>query len=241
MNLLIDIGNSSLKYVFVEKGQLTTIERISHCELFPEFFDQYWHRVNQIIFASVANDNLAKEIIEWAKTRNIAIEQVFTPAEKFGITVGYENHHQLGVDRWLTFIAAAQLYPQTNCLIIDLGTATTVDLVRKDGQHLGGWIFPGIETMHQSLLTNTTNIMLNNKIKPHINLATNTHDNVINGCFAATVGAIEMAINQAQQMNINIDQLIFTGGNTNMIVDYFEMKGVVIDNLVFQGLLRYLS
>ena len=51
----------------------------------------------------------------------------------------------LGVDRWLAILAAAfKLYPQKNVLIIDAGTATTVDLLAKSGVHQGGWILPGI-------------------------------------------------------------------------------------------------
>jgi len=239
MNLLIDIGNSSLKYAFDKNTQLSAIERVSNGKLSTTFFNKYWQDVSKIIFASVAAESIGKEIIHWARINDISIEQIFTPPEKFGIKVGYENHHQLGVDRWLTFIGTVQLYPRQNCLIIDLGTASTIDLITSTGKHNGGWIFPGIETMYQSLLTNTANITLTDKFNPQIHLATNTHDNVINGCFAATVGAIEMAIKQAQKTNTQIDKLIFTGGHAKVVSEYFGDQSVVIDDLVFQGLARY--
>jgi len=247
MRLLIDIGNTSLKYTFEQQGQFSKIKRVKNQTVNAQYFAEYWINVEQIIFASVANITISQTIITWAEQDNIAAKQVFTPNEKFGLTVGYKNHQQLGVDRWLGLLGAAKMYPQQNCLIIDLGTATTVDLLRKDGQHLGGWILPGLYTMRQSLLTNTANVEINTEYNRSLLFAKNTSENVVNGCLAATVGAINTAIKQALVLLTELDQIILTGGNAKFIeqslVHTSEItanSAVIIDELVFEGLIVYL-
>jgi type III pantothenate kinase len=246
MNLLIDVGNSSLKYAFYQHGLLGNIKRITLEQLTLSYFSEQLSQkekvaVKKIVLASVADSKIVDRISTWAKQANISVEQVFTPAEKFLVKVGYDNYQQLGVDRWLTLVASRTLFPQQNCLIIDLGTATTVDLLRADGQHLGGWIFPGLQTMQASLLTNTANIQLKDNKNASLVLANNTSDNVINGCLAATIGAIELAISQTEQWLPHLEHIVLTGGNASFLLDYFAKRVIIIDDLVFQGLQRYLE
>ena len=258
MKLLIDIGNTSLKYAFEKQGQLSDIKRIDHQNVTTEAFINQLKKlfvnaesgqtVEKIILASVADNTIAHTIITLAEEANINLEQVFTPSQQFDVTVGYKNHQQLGVDRWLALLGAAKNYAQQNCLIIDLGTATTVDLLRKDGQHLGGWIFPGVYTMQQSLLTNTANIKVNDEQYASLYFANNTSDNVVNGCLAATVGAIDVAIKQALLLVDGLDQIILTGGNAKLIaqgiINISETAAshvVIFDELVFKGLQIYAS
>ena len=243
MILLIDVGNTSLKYTFEQQGQLSKIKRVNNQNVNAQYFTKYWKNAEKIILASVANTTIAHAIITWAEQANIGVKQVFTPKEQFGLKVGYQ---QLGVDRWLALLGTANAYPQQNCLVIDLGTATTVDLLRKDGQHLGGWILPGLQTMQQSLLTSTANIKVTSEQHASLLFAKNTSDNVINGCLAATIGAIQIAIKQTSKSISKLENIILVGGNANIAykmmlneLNKMDVNTVIIDELVFKGLQVY--
>ncbi|WP_352284776.1 type III pantothenate kinase, partial [Pseudoalteromonas sp. Q18-MNA-CIBAN-0097] len=70
----------------------------------------------------------------------------------------YEHVGNLGIDRWLALIAGFTLYPNTACIVVDAGTATTIDVLDSEGLHLGGWILPGLDLMTSSLTQNTQRV-----------------------------------------------------------------------------------
>lgn len=229
MNLLIDAGNTHLKYLYEKAGQFNDIQRLRYDELSESYFNTHWKNIEQIIIASVAKTPIVMQILHWSAKLNIRVEQVHSEAQRFSVTVGYENVSQFGVDRWLALIGAAKIFPQQACLIVDSGTATTVDLITAKGTHLGGWIFPGLDLMTTSLSLNTANIGKTQALATQVNFENNTQGNVINGCVAATVGAIELAIKQANQYEQSVDQVILTGGKAEQLSGYFNRQAVVIN------------
>jgi len=241
MNLLIDVGNTQIKFVTEHNYTFSDINRISHQDFTPKYFDEQWKEIKNIIIACVGNKEISTRLLQWAEQKNICYKQVKTPAQKFSITVGYKNFEQFGVDRWLALLGAEKIFPKTCCLIIDAGTATTIDLLSAEGNHQGGWIIPGLATMHTSLALNTHNISVANNVSSQTDFGDNTNDNVINGCFAATIGAIKLAMTEVEKKGLRLEHIILTGGNANSIKEYFNDDINVIDNLLFQGLSRYLS
>ena len=129
------------------------------------------------------------------------------------------------MDRWLAMVASLQLYHQQNILVIDAGTATTIDLVNSHGQHIGGWIMPGIKTLFESLqlTTQKVNATAIDESPMQLVFGTNTSACVQYGNWAMTIGAINEAINQAKTL-LPLKQLIFTGGNGKQLNDYFSQK-----------------
>lgn len=75
------------------------------------------------------------------------------------VRAGYREPQRMGVDRWLAVIAAWERC-RAPVVVVDAGSALTVDLVEASGQHLGGWIVPGLQLMRQSLLSGTAGIRL---------------------------------------------------------------------------------
>lgn len=246
MNLLIDVGNSSVKYLYHHNETLSDISRVNSVELNEHYFNQHWWEVKKIIVASVGKTQILTTIMQWAASQKISCYQVKTELQRFSIAIGYQIAEQFGVDRWLALLGAASLFPNRCCLIIDAGTATTVDLLTATGKHLGGWIIPGLDIMTTSLTLNTSNIQLTTN-KEAINkeatlsFAMNTNDNVINGCLAATVGAIELAIDNAVKKTAQLDHIILTGGNANLLSAQLKADVTPCEKLVFFGLARYLN
>ena len=160
----------------------------------------------------------------------------------------YQKPTQLGIDRWLALLAATHLYPNKNVLIIDAGTATTVDLVSGNGQHQGGWILAGIRALFNSILSHSTLVHAESKTVAKVTFGTNTTDNVNNACWAATLGMIEQAIEQAKQL-VDVNRIILTGGDGKALTQLLLAQSTenslsvesiqFIDNLVFYGLQEY--
>ena len=154
----------------------------------------------------------------------------------------------MGIDRWLALLGTIHLYPNENVLIIDAGTATTVDLLASNGQHQGGWILAGIKALFSSILTHSTLVHAENKTLPSLAFGSNTSDNVNNACWAATLGMIEQAIEQGQVL-ASIDRIILNGGDgmalTKLVLAQTSEKFIAvtniqfIENLIFYGLQEY--
>lgn len=239
MKLLIDIGNSRTKYVYVSDSGLDDIQAIDNKVLTLEWMNECWLQTSKLVIASVGEVELVEKITAWCAINNIALTEVKTEAEKFGVTNGYLQPMQLGVDRWLTLLGANQLFPKKNCLIIDAGTATTLDMLTADGQHHGGWILAGIDGLVNSLVAGTENLQAttDNIKQPKFGLT--TQENITQASWLATIGLIEQALKLTNEQQIPVDKLIITGGNGETLARLLSSRASYIPTLVFQGLQRF--
>ncbi|MEI6894204.1 MAG: type III pantothenate kinase [Colwellia sp.] len=248
MILLIDIGNSRSKYVQCVDGRLSDTDQLANQDFNHRYFNQYFAKASRMIVANVAKSSLTTTLALWCAEQGIVFQQVHSEQKKAALVSAYQQPTTLGIDRWLALLGALHLYPNKNVLIIDAGTATTIDLLQQDGQHQGGWILAGIKALFNSVLNHSTLVNAENKTVPNLAFGTNTSDNVNNACWAATIGLIQQAISQAQQLS-HIDHILLTGGNGQMLAKLLTAQGnnkdaVVqnvqfIDNLIFYGLREY--
>ncbi len=236
MNLLIDIGNSRLKWAVESQGVITPGESLDYRQ--PMFFSvlrQAWIAIDhpaRIVIASVAAEQTQSEIINliqllwpgsWpllAKSSGCAL----------GVKSAYRNPEKLGVDRWLAMIAAHREYTGNLC-VVDCGTAITVDAVGVDGKHLGGVISPGLTMMRQSLSVNTAKLGFDSQA-PTLNLATETGSAIANGALLAAVGLIETILHRLD----GDFRLILTGGDADLVAQALRFNVIVDCMLVFKGL-----
>lgn len=238
MRLLVDIGNSRTKYVFEFQGELSDINSEVNENITADWLLNITEPVTGIIVASVSKDSLAAVFSSYAKQNDITFQQVRSEGECFGVTSSYQQPTALGIDRWLTLLAANKVYSNENVLIIDAGTATTIDLLNMQGEHLGGWIFPGIDVLFNSLLLNTSQILATQQAIPALSFGKSTSDGVNNACWAATLGIIEQSIKQAKEQ-VSLDRILLTGGNAKKISALLVSKHHIIDELVFLGMQRF--
>jgi len=239
MIILIDIGNTRTKYCTVEHGERSQPQAISNESISDDFLTERFTGATKFFVASVSHNQLTDDIDHWCQHNKIVYQRVISEAKKNKITTAYQQPTQLGIDRWLALIGAAESLPNRNILIIDAGTATTFDLLAASGQHQGGWILAGINMLVTSVLANTTQVHANDKEKEQVTFGTNTSENVHNAAWAATVGAVNMAISQSEQQGIRIDDIILTGGNSHLLSSLISQKNLVIEDLVFIGLQTY--
>lgn len=240
MIVLIDIGNTRAKYCFVIEGKCNAPIAILTTQLTERYLTDYFKGATRILVASVSHEKLTDDICAWSKVHEIDYQRVFSENTKNKIISGYTIPSQLGVDRWLTLVGAADLFPNCNVLVIDAGTATTVDFLLATGQHQGGWILAGINTLVSSVLAKTAHVKADSINAESISFGINTSDNVNNAAWAGTVGMVHLAISQIKKQGITLDEIIITGGNGHILSSLVSHQSRVIDELVFTGLQAYI-
>ena len=139
-------------------------------------------------------------------------------------------------------LGARKLNPTKACLVIDSGTATTIDFFTSDGQHRGGFIAPGLPMMANSLFEKTDGVSGRWQIDDEINFGVNTEDGVNKASFLATIGLIEnaksIALNQYLEPGEEL-QVYITGGNGLKLSQQLIGENHYVENLVFLGLASY--
>ncbi|QBG35998.1 type III pantothenate kinase [Litorilituus sediminis] len=240
MNALIDIGNSRAKYTLYHLRQYGDIQVVANEQFDQQYFNQHFLAVEGVIVASVANELLVDALHLWCKQNNKSFKQVVSEQQKANLCSAYDKPESLGVDRWLALVAVSNIYPQQNCLIVDAGTATTIDLLTADGQHQGGYILAGIDTLYSAVLSDTTLVHAEKSTQATLAFGKNTSANVNNACWAATIGAINVAIEQAEQL-AKLDKVIITGGNAHKLQQHLQLPSEHVANLIFQGLATYIE
>jgi type III pantothenate kinase len=238
MKLLLDIGNTNAKYVFYQDGQMSDVTCLPITSLSVNYCQQQFRNCAHILLADVSA--VATSIlIEFATKYSKGLQIIQSESAKFGVTCGYANAQQLGVDRWLTMLAAKFRFPKQNCLIVDSGTATTIDLLDGKGTHHGGWIMPGLDMMSNAFSTVTAKVVVNTQQISELEFGHDTASNVNQGVVVATIGAIEQAITLAVKMGIAIDKIVLTGGKSEQLAKLLAPSCAVIDTLIFDGLALY--
>ena len=239
MKLLVDIGNTRTKYIDSRNICLNPSSIVVNTLLDSDWFSKNWQAVSHLIISNVNEISLTEKIRTWATLNDISCNFIQSEKSQFGVTSYYTEPSQLGVDRWLALLGAASIHPKKNILIVDTGSATTVDILANGKQHLGGWILPGIDMMYESLLSNTARIKSNKIEQPSLVFGASSSENVNNGCWAATVGLIEMAIIESERQLEKLDLILLTGGNAEKLSGLISRETQVVDNLIFHGLDRY--
>jgi type III pantothenate kinase len=155
-----------------------------------------------------------------------------------GVRNGYEEYQRLGLDRWLAVLGAFHM-AGTACLVLDLGTAATSDFIEADGQHLGGFICPGMPLMRSQLRTHTRRIRYDDESAEQAVDALlpgkNTVEAVERGCTLMLRGFVLTQLEQAQVRWGRDHQVFLTGGDAEVVRDVVPGARVVPD-LVFIGL-----
>jgi type III pantothenate kinase len=184
-----------------------------------------------IVVSNVAGPS-AREAIERALRRfDAPADWVLARASQCGVTSAYAAPQQLGSDRWAALIGARRLH-QGPCLVVNAGTATTIDLLAASGLFRGGAIIPGLELMKRSLAEGTAGLALARgefSEEPR-----NTADAIETGCLQAQAGAIERMYAKLDAGGV----CLLSGGAALRIAARLGIPVRVVENLALEGLVR---
>lgn len=239
MKVLVDIGNTRTKYL-IEQGNGKNIRGITDNKKITEhWLSKYWDIASHLMIASVKSGLLTELISRWAGENKVDVSFIESEKKRFGITNSYQQPKTLGVDRWLTLVGASSLFPNSGVIIIDAGTATTLDVLDENGMHQGGWILSGIDLLLSQLNNNTSKVLFEVSELADTGFGQSTSECVNNAAWAATIGMINTGIIKAKN-TYNIKHCILLGGNAARVELFIEFTDVqIINDLIFEGLKRY--
>jgi type III pantothenate kinase len=238
--LLIDIGNSCIKWAWARGSQLET-ERAGQGDfaaLERACRPGTASRPDEVLLSSVAAADRAGQVAELCTVRwEMAPRILYSREEHGGVYNGYAEPAQLGVDRWLAVVGAVAVYGKP-IVVWDLGTATTLDAVDASGHHLGGWILPGPATMLASLAKGTE-LTVPEGLEEAMALepGRSTATCISRGVLAAQVGALNQFMKHIAGRIGDDPKLVVTGGAAESLLTHQEIEHVRDPWLVFRGML----
>lgn len=241
LQLLIDLGNTALKWAVLRDAQLGAVAYRPHAgQDAARLFDALWTTQPPpaaVYLASVAPTELRQQLLDWLARRwQLTPTLLHSEGSAFGLSNGYRDPAQLGVDRWLAMVGAWTRRPGPWC-VVDCGTAATVDAIDAAGQHRGGFILPGIAMARRALLQHTA-IPRVEDVADAVAFGTDTAAAVALGGRLAIVGAIEHAVRTLAQGGAQ-PGLLLTGSEAEQLAPHLQLPYGLAPDLVFEGMARY--
>ena len=240
MKLLLDVGNTAVKWAMIEADTFTAQGYFVHRDAdLDQQAAQAWSAL--IPPASVAAVNVAGDEVATALgayvTRAWAcpLEFVEARAADHGVTNAYPVPGDLGADRWVAMIAAHQQVEGAVC-VFDCGTAITVDLVAASGEHRGGLILPGIDMLVETLQANTAGIQLPDTAGMTSLLGRCTREGVTGGAERVLAATLDRIAEDIQADSDEAVSFIITGGDAERLIPLMTTKVQYEPLLVLQGL-----
>jgi len=232
MILVIDAGNTRVKWSLHHGGKWRNAGAVPTAK--PARLATDWKKIavpEKILVANVAGTPLRRRLESILSRWPVEPVWVESKRRECGVFNGYRNPAQLGADRWAALIGARALVAGP-CLVVNAGTATTVDILRGDGRFAGGAILPGLDLMKRTLARNTAGLPLAEG--RFSETPRDTTSAIETGCLLAQAGAIERMFAVLGPGAV----CAISGGSAEPIAKRLRVPARVVDNLVFEGLVR---
>jgi type III pantothenate kinase len=239
----LDVGNSRLKWRLSEVAHGVVLEsaepRAGEPSLVELSGDTIASEVARIRVSSVAgrewNQNLARHL----ETRFGVVAEFARSGQPDIVACGYADPTLLGVDRWLAVLGAWQR-GHSDVVVIDCGTAVTVDFVLRPGRHLGGYIVPGMTLMVDALLLQTADVKTPKArtMAPPVEVTpgTSTAEAVQRGVVRMLADFIDANVVRFQDQCDDRAHVYVCGGDADIITPHMTTSADAVPGLVFDGL-----
>jgi len=226
MNLIIDIGNTLVKYAVFNNDQLVEILKTSGIEtgkvntLIKEF------DIKNVIISSVRKEmnwNLDVEVIHLSHKTSLPIN------------LNYKTPETLGKDRIANIVAVSEEYPNKNAVVIDAGTCITYDFINKNKEYLGGRISPGLEMRYKSL-NEFTELLPKLSVSGESKfIGDDTDSSILSGVEQGVLSEVDSLISVFRKENEDLI-VVVTGGDTFFFENALKNSIFADQNLVLKGL-----
>jgi len=239
MELLVDLGNRRLKWCWLNAGVLTGADGLSHAlDHCPPELQERWASApppEHILLSSVGSPLVESGVV--ALTRELwglSPSRLIATSELLGLRNAYDAPDHLGADRWAALLGA-WVKGFAPCVIVDAGTAVTVDVLDQSGQHLGGAIFSGLGLSRRALGEGTYRLPTIAGETSAL-LGRSTSESIRLGTREALIGAVDRLLARTMPSGSGFN-LVLSGGDAPILFSAFEsLNPVLCDDLVFVGL-----
>lgn len=247
--LLLDVGNTRIKWGVLDDRQIRRTGHITQEKVREQGLGALTSRLPRaadVVFASnVAGPTFATRLSGVVGMHcNSEVHFAKSEREACGVRNAYRQPRHMGVDRWVAMIGAWAEF-RSSCVVVDAGTAVTIDAIDGKGQHLGGEILPGIVLMTEALAASTSDIPPSGSRIPAAAsgldiFGDTTGKAVQNGCWNAIIGAVDRAITTLRSSAYR-PKVVLTGGDASRMLTALGTDPLHRPNLVLQGLARLLD
>lgn len=240
MILVLDCGNSRLKWALAGPHGWVTQGNIPNQEIGTLALRDWQNlpRPTRVVGVNVAGEatrvRVEAQLVRW----RVVPEWLIATEEAGGVYNRYARPSQLGADRWASLVAARrrladELFP-SSCVVVNAGTAVTVDALDSEGVFRGGIILPGLNMMLHALADNTAAL----RVPPghYHDFPINTADALASGAMHAVCGAVEQMRHRLGTGG-PLPRAFLSGGAAADIAPHLTAPVEVVDNLVLEGVL----
>lgn len=245
MILAVDIGNTNITLGGYKDDNLIFVARLATDS--KKTADQYAIEIKDVLKLYDTSKKLSGAIISSVvpnvqDSLNIALKKLYNikpkllgPGVKTGLNIKIDNPAQLGADLAAGAVGAIKKYGYP-CIIVDMGTATTISVVNEKAEFLGGAIAAGVGTTLEALTSKTTLLPSISVEAPKKAIGSNTVECMQSGLVFGTAAMIDGLINRFKEDIKTEVKIIATGGRAAQIIKYCKNDIVVDDNLLLDGL-----
>ncbi len=230
MILYLDIGNTRLKWMLEGYSGALPSNGVSGLRPALEGIkgDIDWRGVSMVAVSSVVGVGVEGALRSWVN-ENLSAGIFFAEVKDgvAGVKVAYDDIAKFGVDRWLVLLAARRRC-RGACVVVDAGSALTVDYLSGDGLHYGGMIIPGVALMVGALFRSTEAVKVElDDLSEMDRYGRNTLECVKVGLSSVYRGVFS---------RFEAEQVLLTGGDASLLRELFPVAPDVCPDLVFEGL-----
>ena len=253
--LLVDAGNTCIKCAYLDNGVISKQRyyyydnKNTPLDLFKKVLSEELKGCSKVFMVSVLGEAFYQEALLVAQSFSVLFATIRSQRQLAGVRSSYSEPEKLGADRLVAMIAAYYLVNSNKldkkaCIIVDSGTATTIDAIDEEGRHLGGLILPGLDLCQSSLLKSTQQLSQWNQASADIVptlFAKDTTTAINSASIFGLSGAIDSICNKMEKeisklsKEIRIEKII-CGGNSEQLQPYLESKYLYKDGLMMMGL-----
>jgi len=236
--LIVDIGNSRVKYCSATAKVISSVKNLSHKEASSHFRNMSFSTFDYAIVSSTASVEFTENILDLLRVKNRPI--LLSHQHHLPFEIVYETENTLGLDRIANISGGIKLFPKTSLLIIDTGSCITYDLVNAEGIFNGGAISPGLQMRFKSMNDYSGRLPRLTELSELDFPAASTQGNLSSGVYHGILGEINHFI-QISEQSLGEVKVLLTGGDAK----FFELgiKSPIFANpkLTLEGLNEILS
>jgi len=250
MLLAIDIGNTHTVLGIYDGKKLKGYFRVAsnhaltvdECGILVKQLFKEYNKIKGVIICSVVPP--LTPVYEEMSQKFIEVDPITVDSDlPLGIKVLYDDPKAVGADRIANAVAAYEIYGGP-AIVVDLGTATTFDVISEKGEYLGGAIAPGIETSSLNLFQRASQLFKVSLKKPKKAIGTNTEESLRSGIIFGAVGQVDEIVKRIKgelrnrRLSKKEPKVIATGGLANLVANESKTIDEVNPALTLEGLKR---